>query len=237
MRKADSPRAFSNFEQAAHHVRKHLREEPRAVGTGSRGDPDPCAPLGDGQGLPGAQRLGRAEALGGQVSGGVGRGDDRQTPVELPLDLAVEVVLVHVREHNEVDRRQGLQFERRIGPAGRRHAVPEVDVVAPVKEVRVCEDREPRVAEDHGRRADEEDRPLRPIGRAHVGARQAQLIGGVHVRLVLSVVSGARCPNSEVAPIASIRPRRPLRRRTPVRTASRPPQCLASDDRPPPSRP
>ena len=207
------------------------------MGTGSRGDPDPCAPLGDGQGLPGAQRLGRAEALGAQVSGGVGRGDDRQAPVELPLDLAVEVVLVHVREHNEVDRRQGLQFERRIGPAGRRHAVPEVDVVAPVKEVRVCEDREPRIAEDHGRRADEEDRPFAPIGRA---SRRCQT-SSAHWRRSCAIgpfrCVGARCPNSEVAPIASIRSRRPLRRRTPVRTASRPPQCLASDDRPPPSRP
>jgi hypothetical protein len=160
------------FEQAPHHVREHLREEPGAMGAGRRGDPDPCTPLGDGQGLPGVQGLGRAEALGGQVGGGVGRGDDRQAPVELPLDLAVEVVLVHVREHDEVDRRQRLQLERRIGPADRRHAVAEVDMVAPVEEVRVGEDREPRVAEDHSRRSDEEHRALRLVGCGHVGARQ-----------------------------------------------------------------
>jgi hypothetical protein len=35
--------------------------------------------------------------------------------------------------------------------------VPEVDVVAPVEEVRVDEDRAPRAADGHGRRTDKED--------------------------------------------------------------------------------
>jgi hypothetical protein len=139
-----------------------------------------------------------------------------QALVEVLLNLAVEAVHVHVREHNEVCRRQRLQFECRISPAGRRHAVPEMDVVAPVKEVRVGEDREPRVAEDHVRRADKENRPLGPIGRGHVGARQAQLIGGIHFRSALSVMSGARCSNREVDLIVSIRSRHPCLRPEPL---------------------
>jgi hypothetical protein len=49
----------------------------------------------------------------------------------------VEVVFVHVREKHKVDRRQRFQLERRVGSAGRCHAVPEVDVVSSVQEVRI----------------------------------------------------------------------------------------------------
>ena len=51
--------------------------------------------------------------------------------------LPVEVVFVHVREKHKVDRRQSFQLERRVGSAGRCHAVPEVDVVSSAQEVRI----------------------------------------------------------------------------------------------------
>jgi hypothetical protein len=112
---------------------------------GHRLDPDASAALGDGQRLPRVQRLGRAETLGGQVGGSMWRGDNGQAVVELPLYLAVEVVLVHVRKEHEIDGRQCLQLERRVGSAGRRHAMPEVHVVSPVQKVRISQDRKSSV--------------------------------------------------------------------------------------------
>ena len=72
------------------------------------------------------------EAFGGQVDGCVRSGDDGQIPVELPLYLPVEVVLVHVREKSI-----GGSASSRVGSAGRCHAIPEVDVVSSVQEVRI----------------------------------------------------------------------------------------------------
>ena len=91
--------------------------------------------------------------------------------VELPLHLAVEVVLVHVREKHEVDRRQ-----RRVGSAGCRHTVPKVEVVSPVQEVRIGQNRKSGVARDYCRVADEENRSLRAVGRSNISAEQNQFI-------------------------------------------------------------
>jgi hypothetical protein len=60
--------------------------------------------------------------------------------------------------------------------------MPEVDVVASVQEVRVRQDREPGVAQNHGRVPDQENRPLRPVGGGKVSTGQSQLIVPFHLR-------------------------------------------------------
>jgi len=46
----------------------------------------------------------------------------------------------------------------------------EVDMVAPVQEVRIGQDRKSGVPQDHGRVADEENRCLRAVGRNDISA-------------------------------------------------------------------
>jgi hypothetical protein len=62
----------------------------------------------------------------------------------------------------------------------RRHTVPEVDVVSPVQEVRIGQDRKSGVAQDHGRVANEENRPVRALGRSNIATGQNQLINPFH---------------------------------------------------------
>jgi hypothetical protein len=81
-----------------------------------------------------------------------------------------------VREKHEVDRRQRLQLERRVGSASCRHTVPEVDVVSPVQVVRIGQNRKSGVAQDYGRVADEENGSLRAVGRSNISAEQNQFI-------------------------------------------------------------
>jgi hypothetical protein len=50
--------------------------------------------------------------------------------------------------------------------------VPEVDVVSPVQEVRIGQNRKSGAAQDYGRVADEENRSLRAVGRSNISAGQ-----------------------------------------------------------------
>ena len=111
---------------------------------------------------------------------------------------------------DEVDRRQRLQLERRLGPPGRGHAVPEVDVVAPVEEVRIGQDREPGVAEDHGRRADEENRSLRGQWQQTVQSLQrtapswrAKVQCSGRRRFTDGVLAHVRTPGGPTRPVAT----------------------------------
>src|SRR5215210_2105938 len=68
------------------------------------------------------------------------------------------MVAVQVGEQDEVQRGEVFDLYGRVRPALRAEAVAEVDVVAGVEKVRVGQDSETTVADDHGRRPDEEDR-------------------------------------------------------------------------------
>jgi hypothetical protein len=95
----------------------------------------------------------------------VGLGDDRQVLVEAAGRHLVEVVAVVVREDDEVQRRQVPEVHGRVGEAGRVQAQAEVRPLAGVEEVRVGEDREPAVAQQHGGRPDEGDLAGREVTR------------------------------------------------------------------------
>jgi hypothetical protein len=83
----------------------------------------------------------------------------RKRLVQVPLGDLVEVVSVEVREQDQIQRRQVLELDGRIGEPLRAHPVAEGHLLVPVHERGVREDREAAVAQQHGGIADEDDRP------------------------------------------------------------------------------
>lgn len=82
-------------------------------------------------------------------------GDDGRVLGQLLLDQLVEMVFMQVGEQHEIDRRQLVEFDRRVGQALGCQAIAQVHVVALVQEIRIGEDGKALVADQDGGRADE----------------------------------------------------------------------------------
>jgi len=98
--------------------------------------------------------------------------NDRQSFIQSPLDDLVEMVAVIMREHDEIHRRQFVNVERGFGQSLGRQPIAKMGVISLVQKVRVGQDREARVTQDHCRRPYEKDRAVLEVGAA--GCRRGQ---------------------------------------------------------------
>jgi hypothetical protein len=185
--------AITAGSSCAPRFRMQVTEEDRSVGycpvtrARARRRPVPCRRRGDPHArrallhlerAPGPERPRAHEPHPAQPAHRLRRREDRQRLVEPLRHPPVEVVLVQVREHHEVDGGQRLEVEGRLGEALGREPVAEVYVVARVQEIRIGQDGEARVPQDHGRRADEEDGARH--GRSGRTRRQNETVGLPH---------------------------------------------------------
>ena len=158
-------------EDAPHHRRQHQRQGTGGMSRRHARDGQPRVPLRHLHPLPGFQPARAVESLALQGPSACGGRHDRQPVIELLLHEVVEVIAVEVRQQHEIHRRQLFDAEGRLRQAGRGEAVSEVDVVALMEEVRVGEDGEPAIPDEHGGRAHELHRPAAEPGRAVVSLR------------------------------------------------------------------
>jgi len=125
------------------------------------GDAQPRLPFLDVDPVPRRQTIGAPEADALELVCRFLRRHDGNVLVELFLHEFVEMVFVHMRQHDEIDRRQLLEIQGGIRKAFGRDAIAEVDVVALVQEIGIRQYREALVADQHRRGADELDGAIR----------------------------------------------------------------------------
>ncbi len=145
----------AEIEDAAHHRRQQHRDAGRTVAPRYRCDAQACFSLAHFEPVPVGKRKALLEAEALERFARFAGGDDRRIAVQPLLHQFVEVVVVHVRQDHQVDRRQLVEFDGRIGLALGGHPIAEVHLVALVQEVGVGQDGQSLVADQHGRGADE----------------------------------------------------------------------------------
>jgi hypothetical protein len=139
------------------------------VASGRSGDAQLRFTFYDVELVPFAEADGARKAQILERGGGFLGGDDRRVLGQFFLHQLVEMVLVHVRQHHQVDRRQLVELDGGIGQALGGDAIAQVHVVALVQEVRVGEDGEALVADQDRGGADELDGAGRIRRRAAAG--------------------------------------------------------------------
>src|SRR4051794_28839744 len=148
------------IEHRTHYRRQKEINRSRTVLARHRGDMNPRVAFRNQHGIPCIEGLSRSKAFIAKLAGGMFGCDDRKVFLQAFFDDLIKVVAVIMRKYTEVDMRQCLQIDRRIGKPLGGHSITQMNVVTRMKEIRIREDREPSAPKYHRRCSDEEYRSV-----------------------------------------------------------------------------
>jgi hypothetical protein len=107
--------------------------------------------------FPGVERIRRSEPFLLELSNCVVRGYNWQVFIELLLHHAIEMIFMHVREDNQVEWGQFLEFHCGIGSTSRTYPIPQMHMLTLMEKVWVSQDGESCVAKNDGCVSNEEE--------------------------------------------------------------------------------